>query len=658
MHVEIPFLKDLVILLAVSLPIVMACSRLKLPTLIGFMVTGFVIGPAGLKIIGDPHAVELLAEVGVVLLLFTVGLEFSLKKLAAMKNLVLVGGGLQVLLTVGVTTFVTRGLGFTWRQGVFIGFLVTLSSTAIVLKTYLDRAESDTPYGRVGIGVLLFQDLCVVPMMLFMPLLAGKEGVTPFGLLKTLGLAAGAVVLIIVTAQRAFPAILARVVALRSREVLVGFAVLACLGTALLTAQAGLSLALGAFVAGIVLSESEFSHQIVADILPFRDIFNGIFFISVGMLLSPAVLTSSLGAVLGLVAVLIVGKALLAFLAVSATGQKTRVAFTGALALAQIGEFSFILLKSGVEEGILDQRVYQIFLAGSIVTMIATPFLMAAAPKLGYALQTALGGGPARESDPVAVPEAAGHVVIAGFGINGKNLARVLKAAGIVYRIIELNARSIREARDRNESVIFGDCTRQEVLHAAGLEHARVLVVAISDAAATRRTAAIARELNPNLHIIVRTRFMSEMDDLHRMGVDQVIPEEFETSLEIFSRVLRRYEVSRHFIRNQVEAVRTERYRLLNDEAASSFQFQDLAAVLEENASACLRVPDGSPAIGQSIGDLDIRKNTGVTVIAVRRGGQPATTPTADFIFEPGDVAVLLGNPEHIENVADHLLGQ
>lgn len=658
MHVEIPLLKDLVILLAVSLPIVMACSRLKLPTLIGFMVTGFVIGPAGLKVIGDPHAVELLAEVGVVLLLFTVGLEFSLRKLAAMKNLVLVGGGLQVLLTVGVTALVTRGLGFTWRQGVFIGFLVALSSTAIVLKTYLDRAESDTPYGRVGVGVLLFQDLCVVPMMLFMPLLAGKEGVTPLGLLKTLGIAVGAVALIIVTAQRVFPAILARVVALRSREALVGFAVLACLGTALLTAQAGLSLALGAFVAGIVLSESEFSHQIVSDILPFRDIFNGIFFISVGMLLAPTVLTSSLGTVLGLGAVLILGKALLAFIAATATGQKTRIAFTGALALAQIGEFSFILLKSGVEEGILDQRVYQIFLAGSIITMIATPFLMAAAPRLGYALQTALAGGSAKDPEPVAPLKAAGHVVIAGFGLNGKNLARVLKAAGIVYQIIELNAQSIREARERNEFVIFGDCTQREVLHAAGIEHARVLVVAISDAAATRRTAAVARELNPNLHIIVRTRFISEMEELHRMGVDQVIPEEFETSLEIFSRVLRRFGVSRHFIRNQVEAVRNERYRFLNDEAPSSVSFRELATVLEENASACLRVPDDSPAIGQSIGDLNIRKNTGVTVIAVRRGDQPAITPTAEFMFEPGDVAVLLGNPEQIENVADQLMGE
>lgn len=278
MHIEIPVLRDIVLLLLASLPIVFVCGRLRLPTIIGYMLTGVVIGPSGLGVIGDVHAVETLAEIGVVLLLFTIGLEFSLEKLLAMQRVVFLGGGMQVGVTIVAAMLLAHwGVGLAWPSAIFVGFLVALSSTAIVLKTYVDRAESDTPHGRMAIGILLFQDLCIVPMMLFLPLLSGQRTANLWYILKTLGLAAGSVLLIMLLARRVFPFLLQWLVTLRSREVFVSFAVLACLGTAWLTSQAGLSLALGAFIAGVVLSESEYSHQIVADILPFRDIFNGIF---------------------------------------------------------------------------------------------------------------------------------------------------------------------------------------------------------------------------------------------------------------------------------------------------------------------------------------------------------------------------------------------
>ncbi|OYT73798.1 MAG: hypothetical protein CFK52_00105 [Chloracidobacterium sp. CP2_5A] len=657
MHIEIPLLRDLVLLLLISLPIVFVCGRLRLPTLIGYMLTGIVIGPSALRVVQDIHAVETLAEIGVVLLLFTIGLEFSLEKLVAMKRVVLLGGGLQVFLTVAAGTVAAHYIAdFAWSPAIFVGFLVALSSTAIVLKTYVDRAESDTPYGRVGIGILLFQDLCIVPMMLFVPLLAGKGQVTAAEMVKTLGKAAVAVLLIVVMARRVFPFLLRWLVTLRSREVFVSFAVLACLGTAWLTAQAGLSLALGAFIAGVVLSESEYSHQIVADILPFRDIFNGIFFVSVGMLLSFDTLADAWLPVAGLVALIIVGKTLLALAAVKALGRATRIALTAALGLAQIGEFSFILLKTGSELSLLSQADYQVFLAASIVTMLATPLLMGVAPDFGYWLCRLTGLPDAPDVAPTELPPASGHVVIAGYGLNGRNLARVLRAASIPYRIIELNIESIRAGRKQSEPIIYGDGTRREVLHAAGIEGARILVVAISDATATRRIAALAREMKPDLHIIVRTRFVSEMNGLYALGVNQVIPEEFETSLEIFARALSEYGLSRQYIQQQVEAIRREGYRLLDAECPGRERLiTELATVIENATTAAMRLPPDALAAGRSLRELALRPTFGVTVVAVQRGSETLINPDADFRLAAGDVLVLLGGPQSLEKAMESL---
>lgn len=660
MHIEIPVLRDIVLLLLASLPIVFVCGRLRLPTIIGYMLTGVVIGPSGLGVIGDVHAVETLAEIGVVLLLFTIGLEFSLEKLLAMQRVVFLGGGMQVGVTIVAAMLLAHwGVGLAWPSAIFVGFLVALSSTAIVLKTYVDRAESDTPHGRMAIGILLFQDLCIVPMMLFLPLLSGQRTANLWYILKTLGLAAGSVLLIMLLARRVFPFLLQWLVTLRSREVFVSFAVLACLGTAWLTSQAGLSLALGAFIAGVVLSESEYSHQIVADILPFRDIFNGIFFVSIGMLLSLEVLTTTWPVVLGLVALIVVGKTVLAFAAIKALGRTPRVALMAALGIAQIGEFSFVLLKVGAEAGLLEGAAYQTFLAASILTMLATPFLIALAPALGYQAGRWTGIADTPDTGAAELPPVSGHVIIAGYGLNGRNLARVLRAAGIPYRIIELNIESIRAGRKQGEPILYGDGTRREVLHAARIEAARVLVVAISDATATRRIAALAREMNPNLHIIVRTRFVSEMNGLYALGVQQVIPEEFETSLEIFARVLREYGLSRQYIQQQVEMIRREGYRLLDADCPErTTLITELATVIENATTLALRLPPEGLAIGKSLRELALRPTFGVTVVAVQRGAETTVNPDADFVLEAGDVLVLLGRPEKLESATAYLTGQ
>ena len=434
---DFTLLEDLLILLLASVPIAFIFNRLRQPVIIGFMITGVFIGPFGLGLIRDIAAVEALAELGVVLLLFTIGLEFSLRRIIEMKRLVLWGGGLQVVLTTLIVTGLAYLLNRPLNQALFFGFLFALSSTAIVFKSYMDRGEVDTPHARAGVGILLFQDLCIVPMMLLVPTLSGKEGSSVAHIGLTLGTALVAIAGVIFTARFVVPRALFHIVRLRSPEVFVIFTVLVSVGTAWLTSHFGLSLALGGFIAGLVLSESEYSHQIVADILPFRDVFNCLFFISIGMLLSVNVLATNVLTVLAWVVALIIGKTLIVFLAVRVLGYSSRISAMTGVGLAQVGEFSFILAKVGGAQGLLPESDYQNFLAASIVSMMATPFLINMAPRIGYGVQSLLSPDSLLEPtmmgyDPKA-KELKGHVVIAGYGLNGRNVSKVLRKVNIPY---------------------------------------------------------------------------------------------------------------------------------------------------------------------------------------------------------------------------------
>jgi CPA2 family monovalent cation:H+ antiporter-2 len=575
---DLPLLEDLLILLFASVPIAFISSRLRLPIIVGFMVTGVLIGPFGLGLISDVAAVEAMAEIGVVLLLFTIGLEFSLRRIIELKRLVLWGGGLQVGITASAVALLAYVLDRPLNQSVFFSFLFALSSTAIVLRTYMDRAELDAPHGKAGVGILLFQDLCIVPMMLIVPILSGKEGSSISHVALTLGTALLAVAVIIFMARIVIPRALYHIVNLRSPEVFIIFVVLVSLGTAWLTSRFELSLALGAFIAGLVLSESEYSHQIVADILPFRDVFNGVFFISIGMLLSAGFLVANLPTVLIWVCALIVGKALIVLLVVRLLGYSLRVATMTGLGLAQVGEFSFILAKVGIAQGLLS------FLAASIISMVATPFLIKAGPRIGYAVQSLLSPDSLLEPTLMGFNRddqgLRGHVVVVGYGLNGRNLAKVLKKVKVSYTVLELNPEVVRELSEKGEPIQYGDATRREVLHKAGVEHARILVVAISDPIATRRAVALAREMNPHIHIIVRTRYMTELPDLYKLGANEVIPEEFETSIEIFSRVLREYGIARNVILREVDAIRHEGYQILRLPSQPHIEISDIADAL------------------------------------------------------------------------------
>ncbi|MBD3332043.1 potassium transporter KefB, partial [candidate division GN15 bacterium] len=577
--VEFPLLQDIVVIFGFSAAIVWLFSRLRMPSVVGFLAAGVLIGPYGLGVVSSTHEVELLAELGVILLLFAIGMEFSLKDLLASRKLVLLGGAMQVTLTLATVALLMWLLDWSWNRSVFAGCLVALSSTAVVLKTLQDRAEMETPHGRVVLSILIFQDIVIVPMMILTPLLAGGEANVGRELLILSAKVMAIVVAVIVGARYVVPWLMYHITRTRSRELFLLSVVLICIGIAWGTSQLGLSLGLGAFLAGLIISDSEYSHQALDGILPFKEVFSSFFFVSVGMLFDLGYLAANVSTVIMMVAVVLVLKAVLAGGVVVTLGLPTRVALISGLALSQIGEFSFILSRVGVSTGLLDQEAYQAFIAVSIFTMAATPFIIAGAPSFVDKLigSKAIAATRGEFSDPAtADQELRDHLIIIGYGLNGHNLARAAREVDIQHVILEMNSETVRRERQKGRPIRYGDATSREVLLHAGIKKARVVVIAISDPAATRNIVRQVKSMNPSVYLIVRTRFVKEMPDLFEGGANEVIPEEFETSIEIFTRVLARYLVPVDQVERFVETVRADGYGMFRAMATPSARLSDL----------------------------------------------------------------------------------
>lgn len=646
-------LRDLVILFAAALPIVLVFQRLNVPAVVGFLIAGIVIGPHGVGLIAQSTEVDNLAEIGLVLLLFVVGLELSFAQLARIGRMAVWPGVLQI----AVTTAVAGGAAWLAKlspaESVFIGFLAVQSSTVIVLKILADRDEIDAPHGRITVGVLLVQDLCLVPMVLLTRLLAAPAAASGPAVLVVLAKAAGAVALIVVAARLILPAALRQIVGLRSRELFTSTIILFSLGTAWLASQFGLSLAIGALIAGLVISESEYSHQALADILPFRDAFNSIFFISIGMLVHVTFLWAHLLPLLLAALLILVIKALIVWGVVFPFYPSFRVATIAGVSLAALGEVSFVLARFALPSGLLPEAHYQAFVVVTVLTMLAAPFLINAAPLAAARLQ----GWLRIPESPPSVPAApaSNHVVIIGYGLNGENLAHVLRQTGLPYVILELDPDRVAAARQRGEPILYGDAARPEVLRQAGIATAHVVVVAISDPVATRHIVALTRQNNAQVPLIVRTRYVAEMDELQRLGATEVIPEEYETSVEIFARVLRRLRVPRNVIALQVELIRKQGYRMLRGLELPRQTLDQLGHILAATTTETFMVPHTSPAIGQTIRSLKLRRTTGVTVIAVVRDGQPFTNPSPDWEMRMGDILVMLGSHAQLDRAMRRL---
>jgi len=655
-------LKDLAVIFACSLLVILAFHKLKLPALPGFIVAGMILGPNALGLVSDPRRVESLAEVGVILLLFTIGIEFSLSRLKEMGRQVLVGGLGQMAFTVLAT--VAAGIAFlpSWRVALFLGFLIALSSTAIVLKGLTDKGEIDAPHGRLATGILIFQDLCVVPIMLLLPFLAGTAGGGALGLTFALGKATLVVVGVVVAARTLVPRALAEIVKTRSRELFLIAVILIGTLTALGTAAAGASLALGAFLAGLVISESDYAHQAMAELMPFRDIFISLFFVAVGMLVQLETVRAHPLLTFGGVAVIMGGKSLSAAVGPVLMGYAGRVALLAGVAVSQIGEFSFVLGESGREAGLLPNGVYQQFLGVAVVSMLVTPFLLQSGPALLDKLERLvpldrlLPGFRPKGFAPVEDP-VSDHVVIAGYGLNGRNLAAALRSINAPYLIVELNAQTVRRARTEGEPAFYGDATREEILRALGIDRARLFVIAISDPSATRSMVRVARGMNPKLHIIARTRYVVEIPELTRLGANVVIPEEFETSIEIFARVLAHYNVPRDEIDRLVAEIRASHYEALRPGAKPRITLSGMLGAMPQMHVERIPLAPTAPAVGKTLAETGLRSRTGALVLSVRRGESDIATPDATFRLAAGDVLVVVGQRQQLKGAYKLLTG-
>jgi monovalent cation:H+ antiporter-2, CPA2 family len=651
---DLTLFSEILTMFGLSVAVIYLCHKVRIPPIVGFLITGVIAGPYGLGLVSAVHEVELMAEVGVVLLLFTIGLELSIGELVRLKKSVLLGGGAQVLLTIGGFGALAYGLGMSASHSVFVGFLAALSSTAIVLKIFQQRAEMDSVHGRISLSILIFQDLVIVPMMLVIPFLAGKadaDGGTGLSFLWPTLKGFGLVVLVFFLARKVVPKLLHRIVKTRSRELFLISTLALCLATAFLTSHMGLSLSLGAFLAGLIISESEYSLSALEGIMPFRDVFTSLFFISVGMLFDVSYLATHLAPVAGATVAVLAVKALMAAVAAYLLGFPLRPAIMVGLALCQVGEFSFVLAKAGLSQGLIDNEGYQLFLAASIMTMTLTPPLIASSSRAadwvrGLPVFARMRPRPFEQEMDRTCPDHAcvtDHLVIVGFGVGGRHLARAAKSFGIGYRVIEMNPDTVRQSAAEGEPIIYGDASQTAVLEYVGAQNARVLAVVVSDPVSIRRITDAARKLNPSLHIIARTRFMSELEPLLELGASDVIPEEFETSVEIFTRVMMRYLVPRSDIERFTDEVRSEGYEMLRATEVRGESFCTLNRQFPGMDVSALTVELGSILDGQTLLESDLRRTHGLTVVAVGREGEVMANPDGSLKLQAGDVAYVFG---------------
>jgi CPA2 family monovalent cation:H+ antiporter-2 len=653
------------VILGFAVVILTIFYRFEFPPILGFLVTGMLIGPYGLGILSGGDNVDMTSELGVVFLLFTIGVDLSLHELWKMKKAVLAGGTLQILFTTALAFIVCTRIGFSSATSVFIGFLISLSSTAIVLKVFQDKNEVDTPHGKTSLAILIFQDLAIAPLILITPILAGSS-ISYDGAFSSIFFKGSLIIFFfILSAKLIVPGIFYYVGRTGSKQLFLGSVVFVCLSAAVFTYRIGLSLALGAFLAGIIISGSQYSQQAMGNILPLKDMFMSFFFVSIGMLLDLSYLLEHLPLLILAAVALIIIKSIAGVLITIILGYPLRTTIITGLALSQVGEFSFVLSKLGVEYTLLSNDIYQAFLAVSIITMGITPFLINASYKpadfivkkasetvLGLKLVQGFCSGPLEEKKCVE-PDMRDHLIVVGFGFSGKTISKAAKAAGIPYIILETNPDIVKQEKTKGEQIQYGDATLGAVLEHAGIKNARVIVVGISDAAATRKIVEKAKELNPNICVIAKVRDLQEMKRLNALGADEIIPEEYETSVEIFVRLMEKYLVPKENIEKMVSDLRANGYRRLRKLSVDpgnniGFSIKDELPGVDIQV---LKVGSGSSFDGKTLAEMEFRKKHGVTVLSVRRGSNIINTPEGNFILQAKDACVLLGKPENLLNV-------
>lgn len=643
-------IREIVIILLFSIPIIALFRKINLSAIIGFLFTGIIIGPFGLRLIETTEEIEVIAELGVILLMFSIGLEFSVKQLLKMWKELLINGGLQVTLTIVFTGALMYLLGLPLKEAAFIGILASLSSTAVVMKLLADSNSLNSSHGKASVGILIFQDVAIVPLMIIVQLLGETSKQTVGDVLLKTGVSIGTIIAILFFAQKIVPLLLHWLVRVRVREAFTAGTILLILGTAYVTELSGLTFSIGAFIAGLIISESEYSHQIVSEIIPLKDLFNSIFFVSIGLLLNIYFLMENVVLVSTALLGLIFIKSFLIFLILKARRATNQTALVTGLTLCQVGEFSFVIAQLGGSIGLMSPEINNTFLAVSIFSLFLTPVFVNLSAPFARRVETLT-----TSNNNDGTPELKDHVIIAGFGHNGRTLARVLKESGIRYRIIEYNPDLVQYHKSRGEDIMYGDITRRDILEVAGAQYARVMVFAISDAKSTRIGLHLVRELNDDIYTIIRTRYVRDVADFREIGASEVIPDELETSLMIFSRVLKMYHFPSNIIMRQLSVLRSHSYDYLRSSPDNVAVLDHIQKVLAEGLSETIYIEKDNPNIGRELKSLDIRAKTGAIVLSIIRSGQIISSPSGEEKLLEDDQWLITGTHAQVDS-AMHLL--
>lgn len=647
---EFGILKDIVVIFALSTFVNFVFTKLKIPTIIGYLVTGIVAGPHLLGLIGATHDMEVIAEIGVVLLMFTIGMEFSLNHLLRIRHIVFVGGFLQLIATAAVIMVVAHFYELDWIAAGFVGVMTALSSTAVVLKILQERSEITSNYGRTVVGILIFQDLVIIPLLLLTPMLGGGQ-VDVSSQFIWLGIKGVAIIVLVYMGNKwLIPKLLHLIAMTKNQELFFMSILLVCMSVAMLTHELGMSLAFGAFLGGLMVSDSDYSHNAFGNLIPFKDTFTSFFFVSIGMLLDVQFVIDHIFVVGGTVLLVVLIKFFWAGFTAFVLGHTFRGTVMVGFALSQVGEFSFILAKLGLDSNVIPTSIYQLFLAVAVTTMAISPFLiMVAKPVANRIMQLKLpsfvvnGLFPLKEID---LPDLKNHLVLIGKDSRALNLAVMSKYIHLPYISIVFDPGIVRKRQELGEMVLYGDAVNEPILHKAHVDTAGVVVVSIGDLVTSMAVVEKVRSLNKHAYILVRTKQVTDIEELYTLGADQVIPEEFETSIDLFERIMGKYMMPHSEIQRTIAKIRDHHYGIFR-ERDQKLQ-TSVTANLADLEIVAFKVGDNQNLVGRSLQQLDFRNTYGVTLVAIKRNDKVIEQIGPKTKFERGDIGYLLGKPEQI----------
>ena len=625
-----------------------AARMLRQPLIIGFILAGVAVGPyTGFIEVSEVHNIELLAEIGVALLLFALGLEFSLKELNPVRNIALFGTPIQIILTTAFGAGIGRLFDLDWNSSIWFGALISISSTMVILRTLMSQGRMGTLSSRVMIGMLIVQDLAVIPMMIILPQLANLgSGISLIGIAALKGFTFLGVMILVGT--KILPVLLSHIARWNSRELFLIAITAIGLGVGYASFLVGLSFAFGAFIAGIVLSESDYGHQALSDIVPLRDIFGLLFFVSVGMLLDPSFLISNIKTILLLVVLVMIGKGLI-FSGISLLfNYRNVIPFALGLGLFQVGEFSFVLARLGLSSGSISTELYSLILNTAVITMVLTPLISGLTGPIYTFFKGRLHY---EEMDTMNIPKSGlhNHIVIAGYGRVGKHISKILKLLKLDFVIIEFNYNRVLDAKNADMPVIFGNIRQGVVLDAAKINDARLLIVTIPSILITQSVVSTVQSINPNLHIVARTEDIEHIKTLHDMGVYEVVQPHFEAGLEITRQALLHLNVPAAEITKYEDAVRQDLYEPLYRINKEYKEMADLKKAANMLDLSWINLADDSPLLGKTIRELDIRRKTGVSIVGILGSGGVNPNPGSEYIFKAGDRLAVIGSHDQLE---------